>query len=47
MTISKIPMAAFLAGATTLSVSLPAFAAERQFDLTGFDQVEVSAGLSV
>ncbi len=47
MSISKISTAAFLAGATTLAVSLPAFSEERAFDVSGFDRIEVSAGLSV
>ncbi len=47
MKIAKTSTAAFLAGATTLAVSLPAFSEERAFDLTGFERVDVSAGLSV
>ncbi|MEE9389269.1 MAG: head GIN domain-containing protein [Paracoccaceae bacterium] len=47
MKITKTTTAAFLAGATTLAVSLPAFSQEREYDLTGFNSVDVSAGLSV
>lgn len=43
---SKVTTAAFLAGATTLAVSLPAFAEEREFDLSDFDAISVSSGLS-
>lgn len=46
MTGSKITTAAFLAGATTIAVSLPAFGSERDFDLSGFDKIVVSSGLS-
>lgn len=46
MKASKISTAAFLAGATTLAVTLPAIGAEREFDLGEFDKVSVSAGLT-
>ncbi|MGR3291908.1 MAG: head GIN domain-containing protein [Paracoccaceae bacterium] len=47
MKFSKISTAAFLAGVTTLAVTLPVQAEKRNYDLTGFSRVEVSAGLSV
>jgi hypothetical protein len=43
---SNITTAAFLAGATTLAVSLPVMAAERSYDLADFDGVKISSGLS-
>jgi len=47
MKISKVSTAAFLAGATTLAVTLPAIAQGRVYQLSGFDQVEISSGISV
>ncbi len=45
MTRSTITTAAFLAGVTTLAVSLPTMAAEKRLGLKGFDlSVEQSVG---
>ncbi len=46
MKISQVTTAAYLAGATTLAVSLPAFAEQRSYDLSGFNGVAISSGLS-
>jgi len=44
---SKISTAAFLAGVTTLAVSLPVLAEQRSYDTQGFGDIFVSDGLVV
>lgn len=46
MNFSRMSTAAFIAGVTTLSVSLPMMAEERKYDVTGFQEVSIAEGLS-
>ncbi len=46
MKFSQVSTAAYLAGVTTLAVSLPAFAEQRSYNLCGFDGIAISSGLS-